>query len=71
MDEPQGKTFKWPVYIFTFGDINSRQVNVGGIKIFRAQFQALKLCKEMLNAANIYLFGIVLTKCKYIYRSFI
>ena len=24
----------------------------------------------MLNAANIYLFGIILPKCKYIYRSF-
>ena len=26
--------------------------------------------KEMLNAANIYLLGIILTKWKYIYRSF-
>ena len=60
---------KWPVYIFTFGEINSWQVNVGGIQIFRAQFQSLKLRKEMLNAANIYLFGIKLTKCKYIDRS--
>ena len=48
--------------VFTFGGINSRQVNVGGIQIFLAQFQALKLRKKMLNAANIYLFGIILTK---------
>ena len=55
--------------VFTFGGINSRQVNVGGIQIFLAQFQALKLRKKMLNAANIYLFGIILTKWKYIDRS--
>ena len=48
----------------------SKQLNVSGIKIFRAQFQSLKLRKEMLNAANIYLFEIILTKCKYIYRYF-
>ena len=53
-------------YIFTFGEINSRQVNVGGIQIFFAQFQTLKLRKEMLNAAGIYLFGIKRTKFKYI-----
>ena len=35
--------FKWPVYVFTFGEIISRQVNVGGIQIFYAQFQAMKL----------------------------
>ena len=52
------------VYVFAFGEYNSKQVNVSGIKIFRAQFQSLKLCKEMLNATNIYLFGIIHTKCK-------
>ena len=62
---------KWPVYIFTFGGINSGQVNVRGIQIFLVQFQALKLCKEMLNAANIYLFEIKRTKCKYIDKSFV
>ena len=61
---------KWPVYIFTFGEINSRQVNAGGIQIIFAQFQTLKLQKEMLNAGNIYLFGIKRTKCKYIDTSF-
>ena len=45
--------------------------NVSGIQIFRAQFLALHLRKVMLNAANIYLFGIIHTKCKYIYRSFL
>ena len=63
--------FKWPVYIFTFGVYNSKQVNFSGIQIFRMQFMALHLRKVMLNAANIYLFGIIRTKCKYIYRSFI
>ena len=29
------------VYVFTFGEFNFQQVNVGGIKIFLAQFQAL------------------------------
>ena len=56
-------------YIFTFGEINSRQVNVGGIQIFFAQFQTLKLRKEMLNVTSIYLFGIKRTKCKYIDTS--
>ena len=42
---------------------------LAGIQIIRAQLKALKLRKEMLNAANIYLFGIILTKCKYIDRS--
>ena len=46
------------------------QVNFSGIQIFRAQFLALHLRKVMLNAANIYLFGNIHTKCKYIYRSF-
>ena len=58
---------KCPVYIFAFGEYNSKQVNVSDIKIFRAQFMALNLRKVMLNAANIYLFGIILTKCKCIY----
>ena len=58
---------QWPVFIFTFGEINSRQVIVGGIQII---FQTLKLRKEMLNAANIYLLGIKRTKCKYIDTSF-
>ena len=39
---------------------------VSGIQIFRAQFLVLNLRK----AANIYLFGIILTKCKYIFRYF-
>ena len=56
------------MYIFTFCEINSRQVNVGSIQIFRAQFQALKLSKEMLNAANIYLLGIF-THQMQIYRQ--
>ena len=47
--------------------MNSRQVNVGVIQIFLAQFQALKLRKEILNAD---LCGIKFTKCKYIVRSF-
>ena len=68
--EPQ-IAIKWPSYIFAFGEYNSKQVNVNGIQIFRAQFPALNLRKVMLNAANIYLFGIILTKCKYIYRSFL
>ena len=34
--------FKRPIYIFAFGEYNSKQVNVSGIKIFRAQFQSLK-----------------------------
>ena len=62
---------KWPVYIFAFGEYNSKQVNVSGMQIFRAQFLALHLRKVILNAVNIYLFGIIHTKCKCIYRSFI
>ena len=58
--------FKWPVYIFAFDEYNSKQVNGSGILIFRAQFLALNLRKVMLNAANIYLFVIILTICKYI-----
>ena len=57
-------SYKRPVYIFAFGEYNSIQLNDSGIKIFCAQK------KEMLNAANIYLYEIILTKCKYIYRSF-
>ena len=53
------------------GRLIPRQVNVGGIQIFLVQFQALKLRKEILNAANIYLFGFKLTKCKYIDRSIV
>ena len=37
--------------------------------MFRAQLLALNLHKVMLNAANIYLFGFILTKCKYIYAG--
>ena len=62
---------KWPVYIFAFGEYNLKQVNVSGIQIFRAQLLALNLRKVMLNAANIYLFWFILTKCKYIYRSLV
>ena len=64
---------KRPVYIFAFGEFNYKQVNDSGIKIFRPQFLALQLHlrKVMLNAANIYQFRIIHTKCKYIYRSFI
>ena len=75
------KTFLWsvsPIFnrdlcicIFSFGEYNSKPVNVSGINIFRAQFQSLKLRKEILNATNIYLFGIIFTKCKFIYRSFV
>ena len=43
------------------------QFNVSSIQIFLAQFLALYLRKVMLNAANFYLFGIIHTKCKYIY----
>ena len=56
--------------LYIYSEINSRQVNDGGIQIFFAQFQTLKLRKEMLNAANIYLLGIKRTKCKYIDTSF-
>ena len=59
------------MYIYLhFSVYNSKQVNVRGIQIFRAQFLALHLPKVMLNAANIYLLGIILTQRKYIYRSF-
>ena len=58
--------YKWPVYIFAFGKYDFKQVNVSGIQIFRAQLLALNLRNVMLNAANIYLFGFILTKCKYI-----
>ena len=61
---------KWPVFIFAFGEYISKQVNVSGIQIFRAQFLALNLRKVMLNAANIYLIDFILTKYKYIYKSF-
>ena len=59
------------MYVFAFGVYNFKQVNVSGIQIFRAQLLALNLRKVMLNATNIYLLGIIHTKCKYIYRSFI
>ena len=48
-------------YVFAFGEYNSKQINVSGIQIFRAQIIALNLRNVMLNAANIYLFGIILT----------
>ena len=54
---------KNPVDIFAFGVNDS-------IQIFRSQFQSLKLRMEMLNAANIYLFGIMYTKYKNLYRFF-
>jgi len=56
-------------HILAFGVYIPKQANVSGIQIFRAQFLALHLRKVMLNAANIYLFVIIHTKCKYIYRS--
>ena len=62
--QPQQISIKRPVCIFAFGEYNSKQVNVSSITIFHALFQALKLRKEMLNAVNSYLFGIILTKCK-------
>ena len=40
------------IYIFAFGEYNSKQVNVSGIQIFRAQFLTLNLRKVMLNSAN-------------------
>ena len=64
-------SWKLPVYIFSFGQYNFKQINVSGIQIFRAQLLALNLRKVVLNAANIYPFGFILTKCKYKYRSFI
>ena len=63
--------YKRPVYIFAFGEYNSKQVNVSAIKYFLAQFKGLELRTENLNAATNYLFGIIFTKCKYIYRSFV
>ena len=60
--------YKRPVYTFAFDEYNSKQVNVNGIKIYRAQFQSLKLRNEVLNAANIYLSGIILTNA-YIYTG--
>ena len=39
--------------VLAFGEINSRQVNVGGSLIFFAHFQTFKLRMEMLNTANI------------------
>ena len=33
------------IYIFAFGEYNSKQVNVSGIQIFRAQFLALQVRK--------------------------
>ena len=55
--------------MFAFGEYNSKKVNVSGILTFCAQVLALNLRRVMLNAANSFLFGIILTKCKYIYRS--
>ena len=52
--------------MFAFGEYNSKHVNVSGIQIFCAQFLALILRRVMLNAANSYLFGIILTKCYYL-----
>ena len=49
---------------------SSKQVNVSGIQHYLAQMYGQELRRENLNAANIYLFGIIHTKCKYIYRSF-
>ena len=59
--------YKRPVYIFAFGEYNSKQVNVSAIKYFLAQFKGLELRTENLNAATNYLFGIIFTKCKYMY----
>ena len=62
--------FKRPIYIFAFGEYKSQQVNVSGIQHYFAQIKGEQLRTENLNAANICLFAIILTKCKYIYRSF-
>ena len=43
---------KRPVYIFAFGEFTFHLVNIGGIQSFLAQLEALRLCKEILNAAN-------------------
>ena len=61
---------KRPVYMFAFGEYNSKQVNVSGIQHYFTQIYGQEFRTENLNAANIYLFCIILTKCKYIYRSF-
>ena len=61
---------KRPVYIFAFGEYNSKQLNVSGIQHYLALY-GQELRNENFNAANIYLFGIMLTNCKYIYRSFL
>ena len=58
------------IYIFAFGEYNSKQVNVSDIQHFLAQFKGLELRTENSNATNIYLFGIIFTKCNYINRSF-
>ena len=50
--------------MFAFGEFNFHLVNVGGIQSFLAQFRALRLRKEILNAANVNRLGIKLTKCK-------
>ena len=55
--------------LYILGAYNFNQVNVSGIQIFRAQLLALNLRKIMLDAADIYLFRFILTKCAYIYRS--
>ena len=53
--ELAASNFKRCVYIFTFGDFNSKPVNVSGIQHFLAQLKGLEMRKENLNAANIYL----------------
>ena len=63
-------SIKRPVYIFAFGEFNFQQVNVSCIQRFLVQFLGLELRKKILNAANIYLLGIKLTKCKYLDGSF-
>jgi len=50
---------------------NFKHVNVSGIQFFPAQLLALNLGMVMFNAANIYQFGFIHTKCKYIDRSFL
>ena len=55
------------MYILAVCVYNPKKANVSSIQIFLAQFLALYLRKVMLNAANFYLFGIIHTKCKYIY----
>ena len=58
------------MYILAVCVYNPKKANVSDIQIFLAQFLDLHLRKVMLNAANIYLFVIIHTKCKYKYRSF-